>query len=83
MISSFISVIPVITLLIAFFYESWLTFGGPYTVIFYSLLYFLLFTIMALSGGLLGGYIKERRLLYPMTEPLEDEVARSEELDND
>lgn len=73
MIASFISVLPVTTLFIIFFGSiDWDTISK---MIVNSALFLLLFTVMAVSGGLMGGYLKERRLLYP--ENIDEELIQS------
>ncbi|RLI67644.1 MAG: hypothetical protein DRP02_14140 [Candidatus Gerdarchaeota archaeon] len=64
-IASFVSVILIFVLFVAFFSREWETLTE---LVFNSILFFLLFSIMAFTGGLLGGYLKERRYFYPITE---------------
>jgi len=71
-IASFISVIPVFAIFYGFYSGDWTSVTQK---IFYALLYFLLFSVFALSGGVIGGYSKEKRFLYPMTELLENEMV--------
>ncbi|MGC9779025.1 MAG: hypothetical protein HZR80_07265 [Candidatus Heimdallarchaeota archaeon] len=70
MIASFISVLPITALFIAFFSADWNTISK---MIINSALFLLLFSVMAISGGLIGGYLKERRFLYP--EIIDEEIT--------
>ncbi|NHJ38829.1 MAG: hypothetical protein FK731_02270 [Asgard group archaeon] len=64
MIASFILVIIIFALFVAFFSVAWETIEQR---IFYPLVYLLTFTILSLSGGYTGGFLRERRSFYPMT----------------
>ncbi|NHJ48243.1 MAG: hypothetical protein FK733_10695 [Asgard group archaeon] len=66
-ISSFITVLPIFPFVILLARLGW---ENPTITdyIYYSLLYFLLFVIFSMMGGIIGGYFKERRKFYPMTE---------------
>ena len=70
MIASFISVLPITGLFIAFFRVDWDTISK---MIINSALFLLLFSVMAISGGLLGGYLKERKFLYPVN--IDEEIT--------
>ena len=70
MIASFISVLPITGFFIAFFRVDWDTMSK---MIINSALFFLLFSVMAISGGLLGGYLKERKFLYPVN--IDEEIT--------
>lgn len=78
-IASALSTLPILGLMIGNFYGSWANSGGITSVVFYSLLYFLLFGAMASLGGMLGGYIKESRFFYPPQELDEDDDEEFEE----
>ncbi|NHJ86345.1 MAG: MFS transporter [Asgard group archaeon] len=73
MYTSIVFIIPVFALFMAFYSQDWLS-QDITIMIFYSLLYFLLFSIFSLSGSLLGGYVKELKYLYPVTELTEAEL---------
>ncbi len=75
-----LSTLPIIGLMIGSFYDSWSILGGITSIVFNSLLYFLLFGAMASLGGLLGGYIKESRFFFPHAE-LDEELEDDEEYD--
>ncbi len=64
MISSGITAIPVIGILIGLQVSAWTAIGIT-SAVFNSLLYFLIFCAISILGGILGGYIKERRFLFP------------------
>jgi len=64
MISSGITAIPVIGILIGLQVSKWIE-TGITSVVFNSLLYFLIFCAISILGGIIGGYIKERRFLFP------------------
>jgi hypothetical protein len=64
MIASFILVIVIFVLFVALFSVVW---ESTTEKIFYPLVYLLTFTILSLSGGYTGGFLKERRSFYPMT----------------
>lgn len=70
MISSSITVLPVIGILMGLQIGGW---PGTVAKIFYSLLYILIFMALSILGGIIGGYIKERRFLFPELdfEPIE------------
>jgi len=57
--------IPVTALFIGFLYKTWFA-TNIATVIINSLLYFILFILLITAGGLVGGYRKEQRYLYPL-----------------
>jgi len=67
MISSGITSLPVIGVLIGLQILDWLA-KGIYVVVFNSLLFSFLFIAISILGGLIGGYIKERRFLFPELE---------------
>ncbi|NHK30452.1 MAG: hypothetical protein FK730_03815 [Asgard group archaeon] len=64
MIASFILVIIIFVLFVALFSVAWVTTTEK---IFYPLVYLITFTIISLSGGYTGGFLKERRSFYPIT----------------
>ncbi|NHJ87002.1 MAG: hypothetical protein FK734_16185 [Asgard group archaeon] len=63
-IANFIAIVPIMGLFIGFFHQFW---GSITEQIFRSSLYVILFAAMAVCGGLIGGYIKERRFFYPIS----------------
>ncbi|MEA2070989.1 MAG: hypothetical protein U9O98_06825 [Asgard group archaeon] len=73
-ISSEAAVLPLIGILIYINQGNW---GGISNKLFFSLLYLVIFSAVALLGGLLGGFLKERRYFVPIvkeqTEQLEEE----------
>ncbi len=74
-----LSTLPILGLMIGFFNTSWGDVGGITSIVFYSLLYFLLFGAMASLGGMLGGYIKESRFFFPAEESDEDDDEENED----
>ncbi|MFW9924978.1 MAG: hypothetical protein ACFFDW_17005 [Candidatus Thorarchaeota archaeon] len=73
-IAGSISIIPIIGLMVGFFFNSW---GDLTSIIFRALLYLILFGALASLGGLFGGYLKESKFFVPpadeLLEDLEDE----------
>ncbi|MCK5159820.1 MAG: hypothetical protein KAR08_11710 [Candidatus Heimdallarchaeota archaeon] len=57
--------IPVTALFIGFLYKTWIA-TNIATVIINSLLYFILFILLITAGGIVGGYRREQRYLYPL-----------------
>lgn len=70
-----ISTLPVIGLMVGFFFNSW---GDPTSVIFRALLYLILFGALASLGGLFGGYIKESKFFVPPSEELLEDLDDEE-----
>jgi hypothetical protein len=64
--------IPITAVFIYFFYSTWIAINIS-SVIIYSLLYFILFILLITTGGLLGGYRREQRFLYPFD--IEEEMV--------
>lgn len=65
LISAFLTVLPIFPLVVVFTSIAW-TDPSIIDYIYYSLLYFMLFVIFSMMGGLIGGFIKERKFFYPM-----------------
>ena len=57
--------IPVTAFFIGFLYKTWIA-TNIATVIINSLLYFILFLLLITAGGIVGGYRREQRFLYPL-----------------
>lgn len=76
-----VSIIPVFAIFMAFYSRDWL--DSITIMIFYTMLYFLLFSIFSFTGGIIGGYTKEQRYLYPVTPATEAEEQLKEKLEND
>jgi hypothetical protein len=73
LVSSFVTIIPIFPFIILFARQGWAENVADITIdqyIYYTLLYFLLFAFFSMIGGLFGGYLKERRSFYPMTEQI-------------
>jgi len=62
--SGIIASIPITAIFIYFFSSSWMDINIA-TMIINSLLYFILFILLITAGGIVGGYRKEQRYLYP------------------
>lgn len=69
MLASVSSVIPVLILLIILMQSSWTSLSDK---VFYPLLYLVVFGSVIALGGLLGGYLKERRFFYEVEEKEEN-----------
>jgi hypothetical protein len=80
-ISGELSTLLIISLMVGFFHPSWLAIGGITNAIFFSLLYFFLFGVMAGTGGVLGGFIKESRFFFPLAESEFEDDDEEEEYD--
>jgi len=57
--------IPVTGLFIAFLYQEWIL-TNVAAVVINSILYFILFLLLITAGGLVGGYRREQKYLYPL-----------------
>jgi hypothetical protein len=57
--------IPITGLFIAFLYSEWIA-KNIAAVVINSILYFILFLLLITAGGLIGGYRREQRFLYPL-----------------
>ncbi|MBN1327930.1 MAG: YrzE family protein [Candidatus Heimdallarchaeota archaeon] len=77
--ASLVFIIPVYAIFMAFYSREWLS--SLTIMIFYTLLYFLLFSIFSFTGGIIGGYTKERRYLYPITTATEAEEQLKEKME--
>jgi hypothetical protein len=75
-IASAASIVPVIIALLILLIPGW---GTVTNKLFYSLLYIVIFEAICILGGLLGGYLRERRYFFPVL-TIEEQQTETENI---